>query len=108
MSFRYSVLACSRSLGVCRPRQSGRICRGLLHRLQLSETPSCGGLSNRSKLSDAKIHLVYGSFDALDFCRWFCSHCEWYQQDECFELDRRQSQAERTGELQLVLDPEFL
>jgi hypothetical protein len=40
--------------------------------------------------------------------RRFCSHWEWYQQDECFELDRRQSQAERTGELQLVLDPEFL
>jgi hypothetical protein len=26
--------------------QSGGICRGLLHRLQLSETPSCRGLSN--------------------------------------------------------------
>ncbi|MGI9474711.1 MAG: transposase [Rubripirellula sp.] len=31
-----------------------------------------------------------------------------YRQDECFDSDGRQSQTEGTGELQLVLDPEFL
>jgi hypothetical protein len=31
-----------------------------------------------------------------------------YQQAECFESDGREFAADATGELQLVLDPEFL
>jgi hypothetical protein len=31
-----------------------------------------------------------------------------YQQSECFESDGREFAKEATGELQLVLDPEFL
>ena len=60
-SFRYSVSPARSRLGFTILGQSGRICRGLLRRLQLSETPGCRGLSNFCKLT---IYQDYsGDFD---------------------------------------------